>query len=144
MSKQPKDPHSSTTPRDLPRPGALNHILDVPGLKIGHAHNAAIKTGVTAIVPDTAWTCAGDVRGGGPGTRETDLLHPSTLVQTADAVVLSGGSSWGLAAADGVCEALGAAGRGFSLVARPGVPVSPIVPSAILYDLANGLSLIHI
>ena len=74
----------------------------------------------------------------GPGTRETDLLSPSTLVETVDAIALSGGSTYGLAAADGVAARLGANGRGFQLVASAGVPPSPIVPSAILYDLANG------
>ena len=119
-------------------PGPRNHIADVPGLAVGHAHDAAVRTGVTALIPTTPCVVAGDVRGGGPGTRETDLLDPSTLVDVADAVVLSGGSSYGLAAADGVAAALGADGRGFQLIAVEGVPPSPIVPAAILYDLANG------
>jgi L-aminopeptidase/D-esterase-like protein len=120
------------------RKGPKNDITDVPGVKVGQAEDARVKTGVTVVLPDVAMTVAGDVRGGGPGTRETDLLDPSTLVTRADAVVLSGGSSYGLGAADGVAAVLGAQGRGFQLIARDGVPPSPIVPAAILYDLANG------
>ena len=78
------------------------------------------------------------VAGGGPGTRETDLLESDKLVEHVNAVVLSGGSAYGLAAADGVAAALGAQGKGFAMVDRPGVPKTPIVPGAILYDLANG------
>lgn len=119
-------------------PGPLNDITDVPGVRVGQAHDAAVRTGVTVILPDRPAIVAGDVRGGGPGTRETDLLDPSTLVDRADAIVLSGGSSYGLGAADGVAAWLGARGRGFRLADLPGVPPSPIVPAAILYDLANG------
>jgi L-aminopeptidase/D-esterase-like protein len=79
-----------------------------------------------------------DVRGGAPGTRETDALAPENLVDAADAVVLAGGSVYGLAAADGVTAVLGGAGLGYRMSPAPGVPVSPIVPAAILYDLANG------
>jgi len=118
--------------------GPHNDITDVPGIKVGSADNARIKTGVTVVLPDQPAVVAGDVRGGGPGTRETDLLDPSTLVDKADAIVLAGGSTYGLGAADGVCSWLGAHGRGFRLAAREGVPPSPIVPAAILYDLANG------
>jgi len=125
-----------TTPST--RPGPRNDITDVPGLKVGQAEDARIATGVTVILPDSPAICAGDVCGGGPGTRETDLLDPSTLVTRADAIVLSGGSSYGLAAADGAAAWLGSQGRGFALVRSPGVPPSPIVPAAILYDLANG------
>ena len=119
-------------------PGPLNLITDVPGLTVGQAMDAAVRTGVTVILPDGRAVCAVDVRGGGPGTRETDALSPETLVDAVDAVVLAGGSVYGLAAADGVTAWLGARGRGFGLVTRPGVPVSPIVPAAILYDLGNG------
>jgi L-aminopeptidase/D-esterase-like protein len=82
--------------------------------------------------------CGVDVRGGGPGTRETDALAPETLVDAVDAIVFAGGSVYGLGAADGVVAAMGAEGRGFGLVDMPGVPRSPVVPGAILYDLANG------
>lgn len=118
--------------------GPRNDITDVPGLRVGSAQDARVRTGVTVILPDAPAIVAGDVRGGGPGTRETDLLDPSTLVDRADAVVLAGGSSYGLGAADGVAAWLGARGRGFRLANRDGVPPSPIVPAAILYDLANG------
>jgi L-aminopeptidase/D-esterase-like protein len=95
-------------------------------------------TGVTVIVPEARAVCGVDVRGGGPGTRETDALAPENLVEAIDAVVLAGGSVYGLAAADGVAAAMGAEGRGFALLDAPGVPRSPIVPAAILFDLANG------
>ena len=119
-------------------PGSNNDITDVSGIKVGQAHDANIATGVTVIVPDEPSCCSVDVRGGGPGTREAHSLSPETLVDRVDAIVLSGGSVYGLGAADGVASALGAQGRGFSLVPMPEVPVSPIVPAAILYDLANG------
>jgi len=110
----------------------------VSGLSIGAAEDAAALTGVTVIVPDARAVCAADVRGGGPGTRETDALNAENLVGSVDAVVLAGGSVYGLAAADGVAAAMGAEGKGFGLVDLPGVPRSPVVPAAILYDLANG------
>jgi L-aminopeptidase/D-esterase-like protein len=118
-------------------PGPLNLITDVPGLQVGQADDPKVRTGVTVILPDGRATCAVDVRGGGPGTRETDALDSWNLVHSVDAVVLSGGSVYGLAAADGVAAWLGARKRGYGLSTAPGVPVSPIVPTAILYDLAN-------
>jgi L-aminopeptidase/D-esterase-like protein len=120
------------------RPGPLNLITDVGGLAVGHAHDAGVATGVTVILPDRRAVAAVAVAGGGPGTRETDALAPDTLVDAVDAIVLSGGSVYGLAAADGVASALGVQRRGYALVGRDDVPVSPIVPAAILYDLANG------
>ncbi len=122
----------------MAKPGPMNTITDVPGLKVGQAQDDAARTGVTVILPDDRAVCSVDVRGGGPGTRETDALQPHTLVDAVDAVVLSGGSSYGLAAADGVAGVLGAQRRGFALMSNPDVPVSPVVPAAILYDLANG------
>lgn len=119
-------------------PGARNLITDVPGLKVGQAHDGAARTGVTVILPDDRAVAACDVRGGGPGTRETDALAPENLVEAIDAIVLSGGSVYGLAAADGVVAWLGAQGRGYGLVRADGVPPSPVVPAAILYDVANG------
>lgn len=95
-----------------------------------------MRTGVTVILPDDRAVAACDVRGGAPGTRETDALAPENLVEAVDAVVLSGGSVYGLAAADGVVTWLGARGRGFGLV--EGIPKSPVVPGAILFDVANG------
>lgn len=114
-----------------------NSILDVGGLSIGHAHDADVKTGVSVVLPDGPARCAVDVRGGGPGTRETDTLGPSGLIDAVHGITLSGGSVYGLAAADGVCAWLGTQGRGYAPAAAP-VPVSPIVPSAILFDNANG------
>src|SRR4249919_3711232 len=120
------------------RPGARNLITDILGIKVGQAHDAAARTGVTVILPDGRAVCACDVRGGAPGTRETDALAPENLVEAVDAVVLCGGSVYGLAAADGVAAWLGARGRGFAMVGRPEVPPSPVIPAAILFDLANG------
>jgi L-aminopeptidase/D-esterase-like protein len=119
-------------------PGPRNLITDVPGLRVGQAHDAAVRTGVTVILPDDRAVCASDVRGGAPGTRETDALAPENLVDAVDAVVLSGGSVYGLAAADGVTAWLGARGRGYGLVTQGGAPPSPVVPAAILFDMANG------
>lgn len=121
------------------RPGPNNDITDVTGIAVGQTENETVRTGATVVLPERPVICGCDVRGGGPGTRETDLLDPSTLVDRVDAVVLSGGSSYGLAAADGAAAWLGTQpGRGFTLVRAPGAPPSPIVPAAILYDLANG------
>lgn len=117
--------------------GRLNLITDVPELKVGQATDGRARTGVTVILPDARAVCAVDARGGAPGTRESDALASHTLVEAVDAVVLSGGSVYGLAAADGVTAWLGAQGRGFGLARGPGVPLAPVVPAAILYDLAN-------
>ncbi|PHR62650.1 MAG: peptidase T4 [Robiginitomaculum sp.] len=115
-----------------------NLLTDIAGITVGNASCEQTRTGVTVIRCETPMVCAVDVAGGGPGTRETDALAPENLVETVDAIVLTGGSVYGLAAADGVISVLGAAGAGFGLVNLPGVPKSPIVPSAVLYDLANG------
>ena len=120
------------------RPGPRNLITDVAGLRVGQAEDAGVRTGVTVIIADQRAVCACDVRGGGPGTRETDALRPDTLVDAVDAVVLSGGSVYGLAAGDGVTAVLGARQIGFRLSAAASAPPSPIVPAAILYDLGNG------
>jgi L-aminopeptidase/D-esterase-like protein len=120
------------------RPGPRNLITDVPGLKVGQAEDLAVRSGVTVILPEARAVCACDVRGGGPGTRETDALAPENLVDAVDAVVLSGGSVYGLAAADGVAAWLGARGRGYVVSPDPAVPPSPVIPAAILFDLANG------
>lgn len=120
------------------RTGPRNLITDVAGLKVGQAHDAKVQTGVTIIVPDKAAVAACDVRGGGPATRETDALAPQNLVQEVDGIVLSGGSVYGMAAADGIAAWMGARNRGFALRPAPGVPPSPILPAACLYDLANG------
>lgn len=122
----------------MARPGASNSLSDVAGLSIGCAEDKRALTGVTVIVPDERAVCAAEILGGGPGTRETDALASKNLVDAVDAVVLAGGSVYGLAAADGVAAAMGAEGRGFALLDLPGVPRSPVIPAAILYDLANG------
>lgn len=122
----------------MARPGASNSLSDVAGLSIGCAEDERAITGVTVIVPDERAMCAAEVLGGGPGTRETDALATSNLVDAVDAVVLAGGSVYGLAAADGVTAAMGAEGKGFALIDLPGVPRSPVIPAAILYDLGNG------
>ena len=118
------------------RAGPRNLITDVPGIRVGNANALSALTGVTVILPDERAVAGCDVRGGAPGTRETDALDPTCLVDAVDAVVLSGGSVYGLDAASGVVALLGARGRGFQI---PGAPVvAPVVPSAILFDLANG------
>lgn len=109
---------------------------DVPGLAIGHAHDTRINTGVTVIVPAQPMVMAVDVRGGGPGTRETDALDPSTLVERVHGLALAGGSVYGLAAADELVLLLAAAGQGLDI--GPGLPRIPVVPAAILFDLGNG------
>lgn len=122
----------------MSRPGPRNLITDVPGIEVGNAELRDVMTGTTVIVAEQPAVAACAVAGGGPGTRETDLLRADMMVEQIDAIVLSGGSAYGLAAADGVTAKLGAAGRGYGLKDLPGVPKTPIVPAAILYDLANG------
>ncbi|WP_174301644.1 P1 family peptidase [Caulobacter sp. S45] len=118
------------------RPGPLNLITDVPGLRVGHATDEAARTGVTVALLPGGWTAAADVRGGGPGERDVSALGLENLVGRAHAIVLSGGSVYGLAAADGVTVALAQAGEGLRL--NPADPLVPITPAAILYDLGNG------
>ncbi len=116
------------------RPGRLNLITDVAGLRVGNASDEAIKTGATVLVGDAPFVAAVHVMGGAPGTRETDLLAPDKLVQEANALVLSGGSALGLDAGSGVADALRAARVGFDVRGQ----IVPIVPAAILQDLTNG------
>ena len=109
-------------------------------MRVGHAQRIGdgALTGTTVVVPGPDGAVAGvDVRGGGPGTRETDALDPRTLVDRVHAVVLSGGSAYGLAAATGVMDALGEAGVGFPVSPHPG-EVVPIVPAAVVFDLGRG------
>ena len=115
--------------------GAMRNLLtDVAGVKVGNASDDRLKSGVTVVVCDTATIAGVQVLGGGPGTRETDVMSPENSVETVDAIVLSGGSAFGLDAASGVMDALAAEGRGFAV----GPIHVPIVPSAMLFDLANG------
>lgn len=116
------------------RPGERNLITDVAGLRVGHAADARLKSGATVLVGDKPFVAGVHVMGGAPGTRETDLLAPDKTVQEVDALVLSGGSAFGLDAASGVADGLRVSGRGFAV----GPVRVPIVPGAILFDLANG------
>ena len=116
------------------KPGMRNSITDVAGLKVGNASDARVKTGATVLVGARPFVAGLHIMGGAPGTRESDLLAPDKLVQEVDALVLSGGSAFGLDAGSGVADAMRAAGRGFEVVGQR----VPIVPGAILFDLANG------
>ena len=115
-------------------PGPLNLITDVPGLLVGNAADDMLKSGVTVLTADAPFTASVHVMGGAPGTRETDLLAPDKSVAQVDALVLSGGSAFGLDACSGVVEGLRARGRGFQI----GEAIIPLVPGAILFDLLNG------
>jgi len=106
----------------------------MPGVSIGHWTDSEAKTGCTVVLFDRPVLAAVDVRGGAPATRETDLLAPGRLVRRVDAILFTGGSAFGLAAATGVVEVLAADGRGFPTAAGP----VPIVPAAALYDLGFG------
>jgi len=111
-----------------------NLITDIPGLRVGQAGDAKLGSGTTVVIFDAAVVASVDVRGGGPGTRETALLDPAQTVEGIDAIVLSGGSAFGLDAASGVQAWLREQGRGF----RIRDAVVPIVPAAIMFDLLNG------
>ena len=111
-----------------------NLLTDVSGVRVGHADDAAIASGVTAILFDSPAVASIDVRGGGPGTREDALLQPESTVEAIDAVALSGGSALGLDAAGGIQAWLAEQGRGL----RIREAVIPIVPGAICFDLLNG------
>ena len=116
--------------------GSRLTLRDVPGLRVGHATDAVGMTGCTVVLADDGAVAGVDVRGSAPGTRETDLLRPTALVERIHAVCLSGGSAFGLAAADGVMRYLSERGIGFDTGIRP----VPIVPAAILFDLGVGSS----
>lgn len=113
---------------------SANSIVDVSGISVGHATDLNRLTGCTVVLCPPGATAAVDVRGGAPGTRETDLLGPGRLVQQVHAVVLAGGSAFGLAAADGVVRYLVERGHGWPV----GSIRVPIVPAAILFDLGIG------
>ena len=115
-------------------PGPKNLITDVTGVKVGNAQDDALKSGVTVLTSDAPFTASVHVMGGAPGTRETDLLAPDKTVTAVDALVLSGGSAYGLDACSGVTDGLREQGRGY----RAGAAIIPLVPGAILFDLLNG------
>ena len=118
-------------PEIVSRRTVKNLITDVPGIAVGHATDGALGSGVTALLFEEPAIASVDLRGGGPGTRETDLLYPAATVERIDAIVLSGGSAFGLDAASGVMALLAEQGRGFAV----GSARVPIVPGAILFDL---------
>ena len=124
-SSKAAEKNSAGTAENVFRTGPRNLITDVAGLKVGQSHDEDTQTGVTVILPDKAAVAACDVRGGGPATRETDALSAENLVQEVDGIVFSGGSVFGMAAADGIAAWMGARNRGFSMGAAPGVPPSP-------------------
>ena len=111
-----------------------NLLTDIAGVRVGHADDARLASGVTAVIFDTPAVGAIDVRGGGPGTREDALLDPANTVERIDAFALAGGSAFGLEAGGGVQAWLAEQGRGFEVRGA----VIPIVPGAILFDLLNG------
>ena len=114
--------------------GPRNLITDVDGIRVGNAQDQRLRSGVSVVLCETPSMASGDVRGGAPGTRDTDLLDPSCRVDRIDAICLSGGSAFGLSAADGVMRWLKERGRGVAIADA----IVPIVPSAILFDLLNG------
>ncbi len=123
-------------PDDAIRPGRRNLISDVEGLSVGNAENWLALTGTTVILPDQPAVAAVEIGGGAPGSRETALLDPTNLVEQVHALVLSGGSVFGLDAASAVTIELARRGVGFTFGAQP-VPC-PVVPAAILFDIMNG------
>ena len=116
------------------RPGPRNLITDVDGILVGNREDQRLRSGVSVVLCETPSVASVDVRGGAPGTRETDLLDPSCRVDRIDAICLSGGSAFGLSSADGVMRWLREQNRGVAIADI----VVPIVPAAILFDLLNG------
>ncbi|RPK63495.1 Peptidase family S58 [Streptomyces sp. ADI96-02] len=133
------DPRHGMTP-EAPNPPLLDAVTDVAGIRVGHARvpgEGALSGTTVILAPEGGAVAAVDVRGGGPGTRETDALDPRNLVQRVDAVVLTGGSAFGLDAASGVMAWLEERGRGVRVGADP-ARVVPVVPAAALFDLGRG------
>ena len=119
----------------MSQPGKANGLTDIAGIWVGHYSDSAAASGTTVVLCPDGAVAGVDVRGAAPGTRETDLLAPENLVETVHAVCLSGGSVYGLSAADGVVRYLESQSIGFPL---EGNHVAPIVPAAVLYDLGRG------
>ncbi|HAP11929.1 MAG TPA: peptidase T4, partial [Afipia sp.] len=111
-----------------------NLLTDIPGIRVGHAHDESVASGVTAVIFDKAAVASVDVRGGGPGIRDGALLEPVNTVERVDAITLSGGSAFGLEAGGGVQAWLAEQGRGFAV----GDALIPIVPGAVQFDMLNG------
>ena len=111
-----------------------NLLTDIPGVRVGHAHDTTVASGVTAVIFDKAVVASADVRGGGPGIRDGALLEPVNTVESIDAIALSGGSAFGLEAGGGVQAWLAEQGRGFAV----GDALIPIVPGAVMFDMLNG------
>ena len=111
-----------------------NLLTDISGVRVGHADDAELASGVTAVIFDTPAVAAMDVRGGGPGTRDSALLDPVNTVERIDALALSGGSAFGIESGGGVQAWLAEQGRGFAIRDA----VIPIVPGAVVFDLLNG------
>jgi len=120
----------------MPAQGQLNLITDVPGLLVGNAHDEHLRSGVTVLTGETAFAAIVDIRGASPGTRDTNALNLTNVGFPVDAIVLSGGSLYGLDAVSGVLAHLRAQGRGYAY--EKGIAPLPIVPGAILFDLTNG------
>tara|TARA_B100000963_G_C22523898_1_gene624364 strand:- start:86 stop:1090 length:1005 start_codon:yes stop_codon:yes gene_type:complete len=116
------------------QPGPKNLITDVPGILVGNSHDKKIKTGVTVLKGNQPLVTSYWVMGGAPGTRDTDLLAPDKTIKSVDALVLSGGSAFGLDAASGVVDKLKENGQGLEVAGH----TVPLVPAAILFDLSNG------
>ena len=114
-----------------PAPGIKNLITDIAGIQVGHAEDNKIGTGVTVIIGDKPFSAAVDVRGGGPGTRETDMLSLENSIGRADAIVLSGGSAFGLDACSEVQDLLRQDKKGYKV----GKAIIPLVPGAVIFDL---------
>jgi L-aminopeptidase/D-esterase-like protein len=125
----------AATPRPEHEDTAVNNLLtNIPGVRVGHADDAALASGVTAIVFDEPAVASIDIRGGGPGTRDAALLDPVNAVERIDAITLSGGSAFGVEAGGGVQAWLAERGRGFAV----GDARIPIVPGAVQFDMLNG------
>jgi putative pantetheine hydrolase len=137
---RPPDPEGKSHPTHPPAAGTQDALTDVPGLRVGHAQRTddGWLTGTTVVLAPEGGAIAGvDARGGAPGTRETDALDPRNLVERIHAVVLSGGSAFGLDAASGVAGWLEEQGRGVQVGPDPS-QVVPVVPAAVIFDLGRG------
>ena len=114
--------------------GIRHLITDIPGIRVGHAHDVQLASGVTAIIFEHGAVASVSIQGGAPGSRDTALLEPDRIVAKVDGIVLSGGSTFGLDAAGGVQAWMCENGIG----TRFGPALIPLAPQAILFDLANG------